>query len=198
MRRYVILLTAVALAAVAAVLLPGAVEKAVGQNQGDAAQKTEQPATPAAMPADEKEGKVEGKEHEMKCKDMMKNIPESMKMRCRMMMKMAVIPHDPAASLALKDDLKLTEDQVKRLEAIVAQAREQAEQVLTAEQKAQLQGLEKSPKTMMEIHKQMMEKMGMTEGEMKEHMMCPLMEMMEHKSHERPAKESGAAEPAQM
>lgn len=183
MNRILTLVIGEVLVAAAAILLPGAAEKALGQ--GGAGQKTDQPSHPGMM-GGMKHGMMGGMEA-MK-------MSEPMKLRCRMMMSMEVIPHDPAALLALKDHLKLTDEQTSRLQAIVAQSRQQAEQVLTAEQKAQLQPLEKLPKTMTEMHHQMMEKMGQAKGGMKMQMMCPMMEMMEHMEHEKPGAQHGAGE----
>jgi hypothetical protein len=154
------------------ILLPSAVGTAVAQDQpqpqSDVKQKADQPSQPGMMQRDTKPGMMGG----MKGMKM----SEPMKMRCGMMMNMEVTSHDPAALLALKDQLKLTEEQTKRLEAIVAQAQQQAEQVLTDEQKTQVQPLETLPATMKEMHKQMMEKMGQAKGGMKGQMTCPLME----------------------
>jgi hypothetical protein len=181
MNRILILAIGAVLVAAAAILLPGAAEKALGQGHGhrhgDSGQKADQPSRPGMM------GGMEG----MK-------MSEPMKMRCRMMMNMEVTSHDPAALLALKDQIKLTEEQTDRLQAILTQARQQAGQVLTHEQTAQLQPLEKLPKTMAQMHHQMMEKMGHAKGGMKMQMMCPMMEMMEHMDHEHSAAKGGAAE----
>jgi hypothetical protein len=180
MSRPVNFAVAAVLVALAVILLPSAVGTAVGQDQSqpqsDVKQKADQPSQPGMMQGDMKPGMMGGMEA-MK-------MSEPMKMRCGMMMNMEVTSHDPAALLALKDQLKLTEEQTKRLEAIVAQARQQAEQVLTDEQKTQVQPLEKLPTTMKEMHRQMMEKMGQAKGGMKGQMTCPLMEQM---GHEPPA-----------
>lgn len=187
MNRILTLVIGTLLMAVAAVLLPGAAEKALGQ--GDAGQKTDQPSRPGMM-----KGGMMGMKHGMMGGMEAMKMSEPMKTRCRMMMNMEVTSHDPAALLALKDQLKLTGEQTSRLQAIVAQARQQAEQVLTEEQKVQLRPLEKTPKTMMEMHHQMTEKMGRTKGGLKMQMMCPMMEMMEHMDHEKPAAKGGKAE----
>lgn len=116
---------------------------------------------------------------------------EPMMMRCRMMMSMEVKADDPAALLALKDQLKLTDEQADRLKAIVAQAREQADKVLTDEQKKQLEPMAKTPDTMMEMHRQMMQKMQQAKGSAKPGMMqmpmCPMMEMMHQMEKGTPA-----------
>ena len=81
-------------------------------------------------------------------KAMMEKMPPEMKMRCQMLMGTAVTPTDPAAILALKDQLKLTEAQAAQLEAINKEARDKAIVVLTADQKTTLDSLPKSPQTM--------------------------------------------------
>ncbi len=43
--------------------------------------------------------------------------------------------------------------------------------------------MEKLPKTMIEMHHQMMEKMGQAKGGRKMPLMCPMMEIMEHVDH---------------
>lgn len=162
MNRILTLVIGAVLVAVAVILVSGAAEKALGQghaqHQGGAGQKTDQPSRPGMM-----QGGMEG---------MMMKMSGPMKMRHQMMMNMEVTPHDPAALLALKDQLELTDEQTNRLQAILAQARQQAGQVLTAEQKAQLQSLEKLPRTMTEMHRQ----------------------MMEHMDHEKPAAKGGEAD----
>lgn len=175
----------------AAILLPGAVWTAVAQDQsrpmGNMGERAEQ-ASDAGMAQDD-------------AKTCPVAATEAMKMRCRMMMKMEVTSHDPAALLALKDHLKLTAEQTKRLEAIVAQTREETAQVLTDEQKTQLQPLEKLPKNMVGMHQQLVEKMGKAKGGkmgkakggMKAQMPCPMMEMTEMKDNERPAAEKPEA-----
>lgn len=187
MNRILTLVIGAVLVAVGVILLPGAAEKALGQ--GRAGQKTDQPSRPGMM-----KGGMMGMKHGMMGGMGMMQMSEPMKLRCRMMMNMEVTSHDPAALLGLKDQLKLTEEQTTRLQAIVAQARQQAELVLTDQQKTLLQPLEKTPKTMMEMHHQMMEKMGQAKGGMKMQMMCPMMEMMEHMEHEKPAAKGGTTE----
>ena len=90
----------------------------------------------------------------------MMRISGPMMMRCRMMMAAQTDPNDPAAILALKDELGLTAEQVAKLDTLAQQAREGAQAVLTEEQRAKLKELAGTPKTMMEMHRQMMERMG--------------------------------------
>lgn len=127
---------------------------------------------------------------------MMKTMKMSpgMKLHCRMMMSMEVKPTDPAALLALKDKLELTDEQIGRLEKIREQAREQTDGLLTAEQKKQLEPLKKMPGTCMAMHQEMMQKMMQKGGKevqakggmMQGGCMCPMMAAMEEdepKSH---------------
>lgn len=114
--------------------------------------------------------------------DMKEKISPEMKMRCQMMMGTAVSPTDPAAILALKDQLKLTDAQTAQLEAINKDARDKAIVVLTADQKTTLDALPKSPQTMKDMHEQMMGKMQEMMGSNKmddQPMNCPMMKMMQ-------------------
>jgi hypothetical protein len=54
---------------------------------------------------------------------------------------MRMDPNDPSHVLALKNELQLTNEQVNRLEKILAHARQLTEKVLTKEQKKKLQSL---------------------------------------------------------
>lgn len=153
MNRTLTLVVGVVFVALAVILLPGAAEKALGQ--GGPGQKADQPSRPGMM-----KGGMMGMKHGMMGGMEGMKMSGPMKLRHQMMMNMEVTPQDPAALLALKDQLKLTDEQTNRLQAILAQARQQAGQVLTDQQKAQLQPLEKLPKTMTEMHNQMMEHMG--------------------------------------
>ena len=156
----------------AGILMSSAAWTAVGQtstpSQGieEPAAGTDQPYQSGVMPDDTKESTEAVK------------ISEPMKMCCGMMMKMEVTSQDPAALLALKDQLKLTEEQVKQLEAIVTQSRLQAGQLLTDQQKTQLEPLEKLPTTMVEMHRKMIEKMGPARNGMKRQFVCPMMEQL--------------------
>src|SRR3972149_933617 len=58
-------------------------------------------------------------------------MPPEMMMRCQMIMNTTVTPNDPAAMLALKNQLGLTEDQASQLEAINKEAQDKAAAVLT-------------------------------------------------------------------
>ena len=80
----------------------------------------------------------------------------AMMMCCRMMMRAAIDPQDPAALLALKDDLGLTDEQTDKLQAIVQETRQQAAAVLTPAQKEKLKGLADAPGTMMDMCRRMM------------------------------------------
>jgi hypothetical protein len=119
----------------------------------------------------------EAKEKPTPGKAMSMQMPPGMKMRCQMMMNMRVRPNDPAAVLALRDQLDLTDQQVIQLHQLIAQAREKTEGLLTAEQKKKLEPLADLPETGREMHERMMQhmqKMGKDERQMK----CPMMEMM--------------------
>lgn len=113
-------------------------------------------------------------------KAMMEKMPPEIKMRCQMMMGTEVSPSDPAAILALKEQLKLTEAQTSQLEAINKEAQDKAIAVLTADQKTILDTMPKSTQTMKEMHEQMMGKMQkMMGGKMgDQRTSCPMMNMM--------------------
>jgi hypothetical protein len=69
-------------------------------------------------------------------REMMKKMgmSDAMITRCQIMGTAQISAYDPTAVLALRSELKLTDDQVKELEAIVATAQEQAKTKLTPEQ----------------------------------------------------------------
>ena len=90
--------------------------------------------------------------------DMGQMSPE-MKTKCQMMMQAQLTPSDPSALVALKDQLKLTEDQVKKLQAIQEQARKDAAAVLNDEQKQQVAKIPATPDTSTGMHQQMMQMM---------------------------------------
>ena len=172
------------LVATLALFLSGATERVSGQVV---------PATPPAMQKAEKPMTPEMKEHMAKMKEMMEKMkasPATM-MGCCMMMSMEVKADDPGALLALKAHLKLTPEQMEQLKKIVAQAREDAGKVLTDEQKKQLEPIAKTACSMMEMHRNMMQKMGykMTGHEKGPAMMCPLMKAMEAMEHKEGVKE---------
>jgi hypothetical protein len=139
--------------------------------QGILAQEPKQDEHAAHHPAEK------AKEKPAPGKAMSMQMPPGMKMRCQMMMNMRVRPNDPAAVLALRDQLDLTDQQVIQLHQLIAQAREKTEGLLTAEQKKKLEPLADLPETGREMHERMMQhmqKMGKDERQMK----CPMMEMM--------------------
>ena len=99
-------------------------------------------------------------------------------MRCRMIMRASIDVNDAAALLALKDELKLTDAQVPKLQTIADNSRKEAKALLTDEQQKKLQGLSETPGSMMQMHESMMPMMQQMMG-MKESrgmgMMCPMM-----------------------
>lgn len=141
------------------------------------------PATdkPAAHPGMHAGHKMSGDMKAMKDK-----MPPEMMMRCQMFMNTAVTPSDPAAILALKDQLKLTDAQVTQLEAINKAAQDKAAAVLTADQTKTLAAMPKTPQTMKEMHEQMMGQMQKMKGDKMggPPMSCPMMEMMKNHTGE--------------
>jgi hypothetical protein len=87
------------------------------------------------------------------CREMMKKMgmSDAMITRCQIMGNAQISAYDPPAVLALRSELKLTDDQVKDLEAIVATAQEQVKTKLTAEQLASLQPIAATPSSMMQM-----------------------------------------------
>ncbi len=128
---------------------------------------------------------------------MMEAMPEPMRLKMRMMMAMEVEPTDPAALLAVAQQLELTPQQAEGLEKILANARAEAEEVLEPEQREQLRGLADLPSTHMGMHRMMMERMKERmedredgHGMMMDHrdgMMCPMCPMMRAMEEEEEA-----------
>jgi hypothetical protein len=79
--------------------------------------------------------------------------------RCRMMMRAQLDPADPAAILAMKDELGLSEEQIRKLQQMAEATRSQAKGVLTEEQKKKLQQMPKEPRCPMDMHEMMMKRM---------------------------------------
>ncbi|MGD2176020.1 MAG: heavy metal-binding domain-containing protein [Candidatus Brocadiaceae bacterium] len=88
-----------------------------------------------------------------------------MMMRCRMMMDARTQKTDPVGLLALRDQLELSEEQVSELQQIVETARQEAERVLTEQQKEKLEAMPDQPHSMMQMHRRMQR---MMKGHMKE------------------------------
>ena len=112
----------------------------------------------------------------------MMNMPDNMKQRCRMMMQTTINPADPAAILAIKDDLKLTAEQVQKLQAIADKAQQEAKGVLNEQQTNTLHAIPAKPETPMAMHQQMMQKMKEMpagQGDKMPMMNCPMMNTMD-------------------
>jgi hypothetical protein len=70
---------------------------------------------------------------------------DAMMKRCHIMVKARVESADPAAILALKNELELSEQQVKKLEKIAEKARDRAKALLTETQQKKLEELPDKP-----------------------------------------------------
>ena len=107
------------------------------------------------------------------CREMMKKMgmSDAMITRCQIMGAARISAYDPAAVLALRDELKLNDDQVKELETIAATTQEQVKTKLTAEQLASLQPIAATPSSMMQMCQSMQ---SMTGKKMTGMMMCPM------------------------
>jgi hypothetical protein len=108
------------------------------------------------------------------CREMMKKMgmSDAMITRCQIMGTAQISAYDPAAVLALRSELKLTDDQLKELETIVATAQKQVKAKLTAEQLASLQPIDATPSSMMQMGQSMH---SMTGKNITGMMMCPMM-----------------------
>jgi len=100
---------------------------------------------------------------------------DAMMQRCQMMMKARVEPTDPAALLALKDELELSEQQVKKLERIAEKARDRAKALLTEAQQKKLEELPDKPDCC-------------------EDMQCKMMDMVEEKCGDQKKERKGEGE----
>ena len=119
----------------------------------------------------------------------MEGMSKEMEGRMRMNMQTQVSPSDPAAMLAMQEELELTDQQVQELQSLVERTRQSAADVLTDEQRQQVEAMPQGPQTMMQMHRQMMERMGehgmmggrggmMMGQQEKAAMGCPMMRMM--------------------
>jgi len=96
-----------------------------------------------------------------------------MMMRGPMMMGLGLSATDPAAVLARRQELGLSQEQVTKVEGIVEKARAEAWSALTEEQKRKLAEMPAPAASMMQMCQQMMKQMsGGAGGPM---MMCPWM-----------------------
>ena len=68
-----------------------------------------------------------------------------------MMMTAQMQPTDPAALLAIKDELQLSDEQTAKLVTIVEKARKEAQAVLIESQQQKVQALGDTPSTMMQM-----------------------------------------------
>lgn len=90
-------------------------------------------------------------------KDM--GVSDAMMSRCRMMRTLEVSAYDPASILALKDELQLNTNQVRKLQALLNASRDGVRAILTEGQKEQLQAIENTPASVIKMHKHMMGRM---------------------------------------
>lgn len=106
---------------------------------------------------------------------------DAMMSRCRMMRALEVSAYDPAGILALKDELHLNEDQVRKLQTLLQASRDGAMAVLKEGQKQQLQEIDSTPDSIMQMHNHMMGRMKEQmkhKGWTHQRMMCPMHMMM--------------------
>jgi hypothetical protein len=91
-----------------------------------------------------------------------------MMLQCKLLMKMEIRPTDPAALLALKADLGLSDEQTGVFETLSAESRAAAEKLLTGQQKQKLAALGRQPRTFMQMHMAMMQEMQKKMASMKQ------------------------------
>lgn len=87
------------------------------------------------------------------------DMPPAMKQHCQMMMNAEICKDDAACLLACKQDLKLSSEQIQKLDQIIKQSRQEAAAVLTPEQQKTLAEVPGKPECMCAMHAAMHEKM---------------------------------------
>src|SRR5690606_1380561 len=105
----------------------------------------------------------------------------SMMAQCRMTMDAELSPSDPAVLLGMKGPLELTDEQIEQLQTLAQEARRAAAAVLTEAQRQQVAQLPQQPRSIRQMHRQMMGRMQEMGGGMdqKEGMdMCAMMMRM--------------------
>ena len=138
----------------------------------------------ALAQADDRPGQGNGMgDHSMMMDMSGMDMSKEMQMCMKMNMQAVVDPGDPAALLAVQDELSLSQDQARQLRDLAEQTRQAASDILNKEQRKQVEALPDEPQTMMQMHRQMMESsrnggmMG-ADGGGKGMMSCPMMGMM--------------------
>lgn len=111
--------------------------------------------------------------------------PEMMQ-QGRMIMHAELSRDDPAALLGMKEQLKLSDDQSKRLQAIEQRARAEAKAVLDQSQQSQVSKLPDGASSMAQMHRQMMAQMQQMSGKSgaptgQSEAPCAMMQMMMNK-----------------
>ncbi|MBI5091856.1 MAG: hypothetical protein HZB26_05350 [Candidatus Hydrogenedentes bacterium] len=84
-----------------------------------------------------------------------KDMPPAMKQHCDMMIKAELSKDDASCLLALKQELKLTPEQVQQLDQILKESREKAAALLTPEQQKSLVECTGQPMSMKTMHSRM-------------------------------------------
>ena len=162
----------------------------------NAAPPASQPAPAAACPMCQPmsaEMKAKGDMAGMKQDGQTQAMSKEMMLRCQMVMQAAIQPTDPAAILVIKDTLKLSDEQVKKLQSIEDIARRQAQDILSDSQKQQLQSIPRAPQTGADMHQHMMGMMQQSgQGQMCKD--CPMMKSMSGSATTQPSGQ-GSAQP---
>ncbi len=112
-------------------------------------------------------------------KDM--GMSDAMMSRCRMMRTLEVSAYDHAGILALKDELQLSDEQVRKIQTLLEVSRDGAKAALTDSQRQKLQAIDRTPASVTQMHNHMMGRMQekmKDEGWTHQRMMCPMHMMM--------------------
>lgn len=112
-------------------------------------------------------------------------------LRCRMLMQGDFSRSNPSSLLGVKDELKLTDEQVTKLKDLGKETRDKARAVLTEEQLKKIDGLPLEPSSGIKMHRamvSMLKEKGMPEK-------CPIMAMGPAASRPAAAKAGSAEKP---
>lgn len=100
-------------------------------------------------------------------------MPAGMMMRCRLMNAAQIDAYDPVSVLTYQVGLDLSDEQIKKVQEIAAQARQQVKAVLNQDQIDKLQPMAHGPQNMAHVYQLMMQNPPQTSGNWM--MMCPMM-----------------------
>jgi hypothetical protein len=143
------------------------------------------------LPSYAQQGKMEkkmdhGQSHMQAGPEMMQQMMKGMRdnpmmLQSRNMMHMLIYPDSPGSIVALKDRLRLSKEQIKKLGAVEEKANAEGKRILNAEQIKELEALTKdwNPQSMMQLMQTMLPQMQKSMGGQMPP--CPMMQMMQAK-----------------